>query len=328
MAPPMGRAQHRLAVVGAGVAGCAAARAIAGAGLAVTLVDKGRVPGGRLSHKRLQTPAGPVTGAIGAQYATATSARFGAHLAALAQQGLAAQWCPQGLEPDRARFVGVPTMPALLGEMAPHAELRMQTRVAALARAGDGWRVATDRGPLGPFAAVLVTAPAPQAQALLQPVAPRLAEAAGAARLSPCWSALLWFEERLEPGFDAARPGHPAAAWVAREGARPGAAPCGDLWVVQAGPEWSAAHLEADGDAVATLMAEALAVVCGTRARPAARRAHRWRFALVAEPAGPDTLTDPERRLAAAGDWLCGPGIEAAFHAGEAAGRAMAGWFA
>ncbi|MFN7175918.1 MAG: NAD(P)-binding protein, partial [Thermaurantiacus sp.] len=76
-----------MAVIGAGVAGCAAAAELSEAGIAVRLFDKGRVIGGRLAAKRLETPVGTVSGSIGAQYASAEGEEFAGRLAALARAG-------------------------------------------------------------------------------------------------------------------------------------------------------------------------------------------------------------------------------------------------
>jgi len=324
-----------VAVIGAGVAGCAAAAALARAGVSVTLLDKGRLAGGRLASKRLETPAGPVEGAIGAQYAAcdmpahgapdAGGNGFSARIRALARAGRAAPWAPSGLDPGSPRFVGVPDMRALVSDLPGGVQLCTGARVERLVPCGGrrGWRLLGAGAAEGPFDAVLVTAPAPQTAALLSGPAPALAARAAEARLTPCWSALLWFPVRIEPGFDAARTGHPAAAWIAREGARPGRRLPGDLWVVQAGPEWSAAHLEEPEARAGEALARAFAEASGHPQPPEALRAHRWRYALVARPLGVPALLAPELGLATAGDWHIGGGLAAAFRSGEDAARRL-----
>ena len=58
-------------VIGAGMAGIACARALAEAGHAVRVLDKGRGPGGRMATRRVTTRAGEVRFDHGAQYLTA-----------------------------------------------------------------------------------------------------------------------------------------------------------------------------------------------------------------------------------------------------------------
>jgi renalase len=312
-----------VAIIGAGIAGCAAARVLAEAGHGVTLFDKGRVAGGRLASKRLHTPAGILTGAIGAQLASADGSAFGERLATLAAAGHVARWQPAGLDRCKTRFVGLPDMRALVADTGGVATLRTGVRVERLSRGTDGWRLFGEGLAEGPFAALVVSAPAPQAAPLLRDAAPHLAARVSQARMAPCWAALLWFGERVQTPFDASVFDHPLLAWAAREGSRPGVAVPGDLWAVQAGPGWSAANLERAEEHAGAALATAFAGAAGTKARPDAIRAHRWRFAQVTRPVGVPSLVEPALGLATAGDWQLGPGIEAAWESGRAAGLAL-----
>ena len=56
-----------IAIVGAGIAGLSCADRLRAAGWAVTLFDKGRAPGGRLSTRRLDTATGTAAFEPGAQ---------------------------------------------------------------------------------------------------------------------------------------------------------------------------------------------------------------------------------------------------------------------
>ena len=63
---------NRVAVIGAGLCGAAAAATLVQSGYQVTVFDKGRAVGGRMSSKR--TAAGYLD--MGAQYFTARSPKF------------------------------------------------------------------------------------------------------------------------------------------------------------------------------------------------------------------------------------------------------------
>ena len=78
----------RVALVGAGIAGLSCARALVDAGASVTVFDKGRAPGGRITTRRLEAHAFD----LGAQYATALDARFRRWLDECAASGVAAEW--------------------------------------------------------------------------------------------------------------------------------------------------------------------------------------------------------------------------------------------
>jgi len=59
-----------IAIIGAGLAGAAAGRSLQEAGHQVTLFDKGRGPGGRMSTRRMETALGTVRLDHGAQFFT------------------------------------------------------------------------------------------------------------------------------------------------------------------------------------------------------------------------------------------------------------------
>ncbi len=61
----------RVLIVGAGMAGLSCARALRDAGRTVRLLDKGRAAGGRMSSRRLPTPARKAGFDHGARYFTA-----------------------------------------------------------------------------------------------------------------------------------------------------------------------------------------------------------------------------------------------------------------
>ncbi|MDP3634933.1 FAD-dependent oxidoreductase [Phenylobacterium sp.] len=93
---------RRVAVIGAGLAGLACATALRRAGHAVTVLDKGRGPGGRMSARRVETPLGQVTFDHGAQYFTARDPGFQAQVRAWAWPGSARP----GPRPARTRGWG------------------------------------------------------------------------------------------------------------------------------------------------------------------------------------------------------------------------------
>ncbi|WP_372422566.1 NAD(P)/FAD-dependent oxidoreductase [Salinarimonas chemoclinalis] len=307
-----------VAVVGAGLAGVIAARDLAAGGRGVHIVEKSRGAGGRMATRRTQEG---LAFDHGAQYVRAHGADFAAEIAAWAARGLAAPWGADG------RFVGAPSMNAPVRALAAGIPLTVGTTVAAIEGEPGRWTLsAAEGGRLGPFAAVLVTAPAPQAAALLAPVAPALARAAGAARYAPCLALMLAYApEVLEhPPGPAQRPDHPAIAWIGEEASKPGRA-AGAPWriVVHATPGWSRAHLEETPDAIARALLAQAAPLLGARSEPLYAVAHRWRFALVEEPVRRPCLWDPETGLGAAGDWCLGGRVEAAFDSARALARAV-----
>jgi predicted NAD/FAD-dependent oxidoreductase len=129
---------HRIAIIGAGLAGLAAARRLVDAGYEVRLFEKSGAPGGRAATRR----RGAGSFDHGAQYATFRDPRGRAVLEAARAAGVLAPWtarigvlAPEGIRacpPDTERFVGVPDMRALSEWMADGLVVRYDSTVRAL----------------------------------------------------------------------------------------------------------------------------------------------------------------------------------------------------
>ena len=301
----------KIAIVGAGMAGLSCAEALAGAGAAVTLFDKGRGPGGRMSTRRLETPAGDAMFDFGAQYFTARDPGFLAQIDAWRVQGVAARWPLAG---DDA-WVGTPAMNAPLRALAERHDARFSHRVEGLVRTDDGWRVLGADFTADAFDAVALAIPAEQAAPILSLHAFDLAQAALRVRSQPCWTLMAAFADPLP--LPPVLRDRGAIAWAARNNARPGRQGP-ESWVVQAGPQWSTLHLEQSAETAGAHLLAALADAAGTALpAPIAQSTHRWRYALSA---GTDlgVLWSRPARIGACGDWLLGPRVECAWLSGQA----------
>ncbi|MGY6634281.1 MAG: NAD(P)/FAD-dependent oxidoreductase [Alkalilacustris sp.] len=313
----MDDSSERVVVIGAGMTGIACARRLAGAGLRPLVLDKGRGIGGRLATRRANLPEGPVQFDHGAQYVTARTAAFAAELARLGADGAAAPWAGG----ERPRWVGLPGMSGMVRALAAGLEVRQQVEVRALREDGATWQVHTDDGIIA-ARRVVATVPAPQVVPLLgadHPLVPRIS----GVRLAPCLT--------LMAAFPAAAPVPPSAAeagsdgplaWIACDSTKPGRPRTVTQWIAQAGPDWSARHLEEDRPAIAARMlpalAERLGVAPGTALHAAA---HRWRYARVTAPLGTPFLRHDGLWLG--GDWCLGPRVEAAWTSGTAMADAL-----
>lgn len=341
----MTRSASRIAVIGAGMAGLACARDLGLAGFEVTVFEKSRGTGGRLATRRVAAPGGDLTFDHGAQFVTARDPSFRAELAALVQAGAAAPWDPAGPDPAMARgsldaprgpgrdgaaepwYVGAPGMSGLVKPLAAGLAIETGVRAERLERGPDGWRVflEEDQEPAGPFAALVLAIPAPQAAELLGERAAAF-PALGAVRYGPCWAVMGALAEPLPWRCDAAKPRSEPLAWAARNGSKPGRAGGFDTWVLHASPAWSRAHLEDDPAWAAENLWDAFSTMVGAPCDPAYVAAHRWRYALVEAPAGADCLADEASGLALCGDWCIGPRVEAAYLSGRAAAARVAAW--
>jgi photolyase PhrII len=315
----------RIAVIGAGLAGLSAARALHDHGHDVTVFDKARGPGGRTSLRRGE----PWAFDHGAQYFTARDPRFRRQVAQWIETGVVERWEPRlvALEAGRAqpaggdveRFVGVPGMNAMAKSLAGDLHTRQGARVTEIEVLAEGFALRAEEGAeLGRYDRVVLALPAGQAAELCPDLA--LAERASAVEMSPCWALLAGFDQPLEIGFDAAFVQTGPLGWIARNSSKPGR-PAAEAWVLHAGPDWSAAHWDEAPEAVAAELLEAFRSATGCELpAPAHLDRHRWRYSLASGALDEEFMAAPScPGLVLAGDWLAGSRVEGAFLSGRAA---------
>jgi renalase len=339
------------AVVGAGISGVACARTLLQAGHRVTLFEKSRGFGGRMSSRR--TEFGGFD--HGAQYFTVRDKRFARAL--LTAQTLVRPWSVSTVRvldaqgrvlasappPTEPHFVAIPGMSSLVHHWAQplvHPELfgGLKARTLTEARVTHierdvldpaQWQLRvedSDGGQqvVGGFDRVLLALPHLQAHDLLLASghAPHLRHSLSAVQVAPCWTLMVAYPHAMQPGlphlgpqWNAARSTHHRISWLARENSKPGREPI-ERWTVQASPSWSSKHLEDDAERVKAKMLKGFAEITGIRAEPAHAVVHRWRFAQTQVPLGRSHIYDGELGIGLCGDWCLGHRVEDAFVSG------------
>jgi renalase len=317
-----------VAVVGAGIAGLAAARKLQDQGYDVQVFDKGRGVGGRTSVRRQP----PFEFDHGAQYFTARDKQFVPHVRAWCEAGLVAPWPGRigswndGVWRDgsqQTRYVGVPGMNTIAKHLATGFNVATGVRVTQLRREVSKWCVLEESGEAAAsFDAIVIALPSAQAAELL--VGQReLAESARRCSMSPCWAVMLGFDRPLAIPYDGAFIRESPLSWIARNSTKPGRSPS-EAWILHASPQWSDAHMDDPPEQVTVALTRAFGRLIASEA-PAATFAvaHRWRYAAVPKPLEVGALWDADARVAVCGDWCQGGRIEGAFLSGMAAGGRM-----
>ena len=208
-------------------------------------------------------------------------------------------------------------MNAPVRQMAQTFDVHWGTQVTSLCPRANGWRILTQTGAAFDVDIVVVALPAEQAAALIGSSLPALATRVRGTPTTPCWTVMLAFGETLATLLNAVRGRHAEAlGWAARNGSKPGRTGP-ETWVLQATPDWSMQHLEADADWVAAELSAALSAQLGlTLPLPIASGTHRWRYARSGVE-GSGAFWNPDSGLGLCGDWFCGPRVEAAWMSGK-----------
>ena len=311
----------RIAVIGAGMAGLACASELARADAQVTVFERARGLGGRLSTRRL----GDVAFDHGAQFITARSRPFVHYCESARRAGLLAAWEPRLMEDGRSWdspigewWVARPGMSALVRPLTRSVLVRNGITVHEILPGQRGWELLTDAGRQdATFDAVAVAVPAPQALALLGPHGRGFRHLASV-HMTPCWAGLYRFDTPIDVGAEARRCTQGPIGWACCDSSKPGRANRPQTWVVHATPAWSTAHLELDLVDAAQRLLQAFSEAVGQPLpQPAYSSAHRWRHALVEKPLGLPCLVDEELAVGACGDWCIAPRVEAAYESGR-----------
>ena len=309
-----------VAVVGGGIAGAACARALVAAGVEVEVLDRGRVPAGRLATREL----GGRRVDLGASYLTARDERFVAVVDDWVDRGLARPWTdafhvatPAGLGPTKTgplRYGTAAGLRSLVVDLLGDVPVRSSTEVGAV---GPGPTVdgrAHD--------AVVLAMPDPQAARLLDPSL----TAERAAVEGRAWEPVLalaagWDERTWDATFDGCFVEvDPVLGWIADDGRRRGdGAPA---LVAHSTSAFAAGHLD-DPGATADALAAATRRVLGIDAPPSWTFVQRWTFARPAEPREQPFLLGPQR-VGLCGDGWGSPRVETAYLSGRQLGERLA----
>lgn len=321
----------RVAVIGAGISGLAAARTLRAGGCAVTVYERSSHTGGRiLTHRD-----GPFTFDLGAT-SVAPRGRALEHvvLQELDQTGLTKLTAPiythisLRVEPGDAaknrieRYVYEAGMDQLPIRLQDQLDIRYCDGISQIERSGDGYRVAGED-----YDAAVVALPAPEAHLLIEPVNGR--QSLGHITYRPCLAVSL--------GYMTPNPNVPYHALIEPEQRHPltwlsleskkcaGRAPEGGCaMVAQMSPEFSRLHMEDVDPSIVQATTQYLVRLYGEEfAQPVVSHVHRWVYSLPENLGMFDSVNHPGSRLMVAGDGLMGGRVELAYESGYQAAKLL-----
>jgi predicted NAD/FAD-dependent oxidoreductase len=313
----------RVVVVGAGISGLVAGRRLAESGAQVTIVDKGRSPGGRLATRRI----GTATLDHGAQFFTVRTPAFRRQVDDWVDRELVAIWS-HGFTADdgHPRYVATAGMTALAKDLADGLDVRCSTMAFGIrpAMAGSApWDVTIDDGTVHQADAVIVTTPLPQAFALLADSGVELDESLMRTEYDRTVALLATIDRA--PAI--AHPGGiqsptPELSFIADNVAK-GVSATPAITVHAAAP-WSEAHWDDDLDVLRASLLDMVQPWLGD-ATVIEAQVKKWRFATPRTPWPDPCWVADGGAIVLGGDAFAGPRVEAAHNSGLAAAHAVEG---
>lgn len=319
-------------VVGAGLSGLVAARALVDQGWHVTVLDKGRSVGGRMATRRIE-------GAIfdhGAQFFTVRDERFGRLVAEWENDGVVREWSRgfgTGRDPvDFAgfpRYIGIPMMTSIPKRLSTGLDVRTQVRANRVMVLEEGWKIDSDTGETYTADALILTPPVPQSLALLeaggvaiQPVDQAVLDTI---RYEPCLALLVVLDGPSQIPFPGAvQAESEVISWVA-DNQQKGISPASAALTIHASAQFSADHWNDSDDSIISLLLDAAREWFGSGVLSSELK--RWRYArplgLFSEAC---LVLGGHPPLILAGDAFGGPRVEGAAISGLAAADILLSW--
>jgi len=314
-------------IIGAGISGLIAAQHLSKQGQSVLVIDKARGVGGRMATRRKDDAVWD----HGAQYIRFHNPENFADLphwtGKVIQPWFEQMNSPDGLSGETATRwkcqKGMTSLPKFLAEGLP---IHLSTRIATLEQHDDFWRLQSENGEHFQVKKLLITAPGPQAVALLETLSN-----VGTAALSrikkihydPCLALLI----QLKTPSSLPSPGalkltdNRVLSWLAdnqQKGISP--VPCVTL---HASPEWSATQFDTAEDSITQAMLEAAKPYLG-EVELLSAQLMRWRYSQPTQVNHDDEafcVVQNNPALIVAGDGLGGPSVEGAMRSGLAAAK-------
>jgi predicted NAD/FAD-dependent oxidoreductase len=278
-------------VVGAGISGLLAARELQAEGWRVTVLDKGRGVGGRMATRRVSEGNFD----HGAQFFTVRGERFADLVEGWLAAGAAEEWtrgfadaAGELKEDGHTRYRGKEGMTSIPKHLARGLDVRTGEKVVSVEPADSGWEVACESGLHVASAALLLTAPVPQALDLIESGGYALPDEVrrqlAAISYDPCLALMALLDGPTgvpEPGGVQIK-GEPLD-WIGDNGLK-GISQAPAI-TVHAGPQWSRAHFVDDEAEITRSLLALAGDQLGTdlETRTVDTSLARWRYSWVTQ---------------------------------------------
>jgi renalase len=322
----------KIAIIGAGMAGLSAATHLVENGHSVTVFEKSRGIGGRMSTRR----EGDYEFDHGAQYFTVRNDQFFSAIMEWEKMGIASLWearigsfndnhtIPYSMNINR--FVGVPSMNAIPKFLAQNVNVILSSKITGVSNASGGWVLTSEDGKkTNAFDACIFAIPKPQIAALMDAEA-HFPELKSDISFLSNWTLMVALKERLQIDFDGIYVYNSPINWMTRNNSKPQRS-AAETWVVQAKSDWSKRYANSPKERITDLMLEEFKRISGATSEDLAfYTTHFWLYSLAKRPMSRGYCWNSKLKLGVCGDWMQDSKVEGAYFSGrQLAGEISAG---
>ena len=332
----------KVAIIGAGMSGSLLANKLNEQGVDVTVIEKSRGRGGRMSTKRLSW----ANCDMGAQYFTFRDCQTKPLLQRWQSEGLISPW---PFEPSRIRggvllssfdkeerYVSTPDMNSLAKSLLTDVKIKLNCRVNRVTRDDTDellpkWFLWDEQGDLiGVYNWIVSTIPAEQAADLFE-TEPEIYQSIPKRVHSPCWAVTIATKGEVHDDVQGVF-GEREVSWLARQTTRPGREGVSseddphydDIWNIHFSPEFTEQHKDKSAAMIETMAFDWLNQLLIDNDKTEGIVAvegycHYWRYARLSldyeqqvEQQGCNAIVDSSQQVAIIGDWTCGGRVEGA----------------
>jgi renalase len=314
-------------IIGAGIAGLTAARALQAQGWSVVVLDKGRGVGGRMATRRIDDGVFD----HGAQFFTARDPRFQKWVDSWLAEGIIAEWtrgfanASGEIQNDgRPRYRGTNGMTSIAKHLAKGLDIRLDQKVTDARVQNGRWEARTENETFTSDTLIL-TPPVPQSLALLDIGQVTLPEKARAALdvidYHRCIAVMVLLHEPSGiPAPGGIQINDEPIAWIGDNFQKGISSAYGAT--IHAAPIFSRTHWETDTIEVAHLLVEASEKWISADVKKF--EVQRWRYSQPMQLHNDSCiLVDSPAPLVFAGDAFAGPRVEGAALSGLAAAEKL-----
>lgn len=295
----------RIAIIGAGFAGAVLTNRLLQAGYQVTIYEKSRGTGGRLSSCRI----GKDSADLGAPWFEPTTDQFKQWLIARPEvTGWRAPQCDfsgSNLDPKTV-YLSTPRQNSLTQNLIKGAMLCTESKITDIYQSSQGLRLRRDSDDIKySYDAVIITTPAPQAAPLLN-ITPKLQTISSSTMSTPNWVAVISLKEKSGIASDIISGPHTTLYRAIRDTSKPGRNSWSrkEIWMLEATSEWSSLHRDSDQNTVGRALIKAFEKVIKQPVDISSTRTHRWLYARHQSVTKEGYLWDKDSKIGVCSDWL------------------------